>query len=65
MTVRTLAVRLGGIVVVVVAATACAWILFHLLRPELFRGPGNAGSKRHWPRCRIAGCSCCTANRRS
>ncbi|HEY6762213.1 MAG TPA: ABC transporter permease [Baekduia sp.] len=44
MTVRTLAARLGGIVVVVVAATACAWILFHVLRPELFRGPGNAGS---------------------
>ncbi|WCB93985.1 Dipeptide transport system permease protein DppB [Baekduia alba] len=45
---RRLAVRLGGIVVVVVLATACAWILFHLLRPELFRGRGDLGSLPHY-----------------
>jgi peptide/nickel transport system permease protein len=43
-----LAVRLCGIVVVVVVATACAWILFHLLRPELFRGRGDLGSLPHY-----------------
>ncbi|MCW2986066.1 MAG: transporter permease [Conexibacter sp.] len=35
---RRLATRAVGIAVVVVATTACAWILFHLLRPSLFRG---------------------------
>jgi len=46
--VRRLAVRLAGIAVVVVLATACAWILFHLLRPELFRGRGATGSLPHY-----------------
>jgi peptide/nickel transport system permease protein len=46
--VRRLAVRLGGIVVVVVLATACAWILFRVLRPELFRGRGDTGSLPHY-----------------
>jgi peptide/nickel transport system permease protein len=40
--VRRLAVRLGGLAVVVVLATACAWLLFHLLRPELFRGEDDS-----------------------
>ncbi len=35
---KHLAARLTGIVVVVVAATACAWIMFHVLRPQLFSG---------------------------
>ncbi len=35
---RRIAVRLGGIAVVVVAATATAWLLFHWLRPSLFAG---------------------------
>jgi peptide/nickel transport system permease protein len=36
--VRRLAARVVGVAVVVVATTACAWLLFHLLRPGLFRG---------------------------
>jgi peptide/nickel transport system permease protein len=36
--VKRLATWLIGIAVVVVAATACAWIMFHLLRPQLFSG---------------------------
>jgi peptide/nickel transport system permease protein len=36
--VKRLATRLMGIAVVVVAATACAWIMFHVLRPQLFSG---------------------------
>jgi peptide/nickel transport system permease protein len=36
--VKQLATRLMGIAVVVVAATACAWIMFHVLRPQLFSG---------------------------
>jgi peptide/nickel transport system permease protein len=40
--VRRLGVRLAGVVVVVVATTACAWLLFHVLRPELFRGSGQS-----------------------
>jgi peptide/nickel transport system permease protein len=36
--VKRLATRLMGIAVVVVAATACAWIMFHALRPQLFTG---------------------------
>ncbi len=35
---KRLATRLMGIAVVVVAATACAWLMFHLLRPQLFSG---------------------------
>ncbi|HEV7496257.1 ABC transporter permease [Baekduia sp.] len=35
---KRLATRLIGIAVVVVAATTCAWIMFHLLRPQLFKG---------------------------
>ncbi|MET0601043.1 MAG: hypothetical protein ABW167_03560 [Baekduia sp.] len=35
---KRLATRLMGIAVVVVAATACAWIMFHVLRPQLFSG---------------------------
>jgi peptide/nickel transport system permease protein len=46
--VRRLAVRLAGVAVVVVLATACAWVLFHLLRPELFRGRGDTGSLPHY-----------------
>jgi peptide/nickel transport system permease protein len=42
--VRRLAVRLAGVALVVVLATACAWILFHALRPELFQGRGDTGS---------------------
>jgi peptide/nickel transport system permease protein len=33
-----IAVRAAGIVAVVVAATATAWLLFHALRPSLFEG---------------------------
>lgn len=33
---RRIAGRLVGVAVVVVAATACAWVLFRVLRPELF-----------------------------
>ena len=40
-----MAVRLAGGIWVVVAATACAWLLFHLLRPELFAG--ETGSLPH------------------
>jgi peptide/nickel transport system permease protein len=36
--VKRLATRLIGIAFVVVAATACAWLMFHLLRPQLFNG---------------------------
>jgi peptide/nickel transport system permease protein len=36
--VRRLGTRIAGVAVVVVATTACAWLLFHALRPELFRG---------------------------
>jgi peptide/nickel transport system permease protein len=46
--VRRLALRLAGVVVVVVLATACAWVLFHVLRPELFRGRGDTGSLPHY-----------------
>ena len=35
---KRLATRLIGIAVVVVAATTCAWLMFHLLRPQLFSG---------------------------
>lgn len=42
---RRLPARLAGVAVVVVAATACAWLLFHLLRPGLF-----AGEDRSLPR---------------
>ena len=45
---RRLAVRLAGVAVVVVLATACAWVLFHLLRPELFRGRGDTGTLPHY-----------------
>jgi peptide/nickel transport system permease protein len=43
-----LLVRVLGVALVVVLATACAWILFHLLRPELFRGRGDMGSLPHY-----------------
>jgi peptide/nickel transport system permease protein len=46
--VRKLASRIGGIAVVTVLATACAYLLFHLLRPELFQGRGNIGSLPHY-----------------
>jgi peptide/nickel transport system permease protein len=46
--VRRLGARLAGVVLIVVLATACAWILFHVLRPELFRGPGDTGSLPHY-----------------
>jgi peptide/nickel transport system permease protein len=36
--VKRLAARLMGIAAVVVAATTCAWIMFHVLRPQLFSG---------------------------
>jgi peptide/nickel transport system permease protein len=36
--VKRFATRLMGIAVVVVAATTCAWLMFHLLRPQLFSG---------------------------
>jgi peptide/nickel transport system permease protein len=36
--VTRIAVRVLGIVVVVVSATATAWLLFHWLRPSLFQG---------------------------
>jgi peptide/nickel transport system permease protein len=36
--VRRIAVRAAGIAAVVVLTTACAWALFHLLRPNLFGG---------------------------
>lgn len=38
MSAARIAARAGGIVVVVVAATASAWLLFHVLRPSLFAG---------------------------
>jgi peptide/nickel transport system permease protein len=47
-TVRKLSFRLGGIAVVTVLATACAFVLFHILRPELFQGPGDIGSLPHY-----------------
>jgi peptide/nickel transport system permease protein len=40
--VRRLAARAVGVVVVVVAATAAAWLLFHLLRPNLFTGESGS-----------------------
>jgi peptide/nickel transport system permease protein len=46
--VRRLGVRLAGVAGVVVLATACAWLLFHVLRPELFRGRGDTGSLPHY-----------------
>jgi peptide/nickel transport system permease protein len=46
--VKRLAARVGGVAVVVVLATACAWILFHLLRPGLFQGRGDTGSLPHY-----------------
>jgi peptide/nickel transport system permease protein len=46
--VRRLGARLAGVVLIVVLATACAWILFHVLRPELFRGRGDTGSLPHY-----------------
>jgi peptide/nickel transport system permease protein len=45
---RRLGARLAGVALIVVLATACAWILFHLLRPELFRGRGDTGSLPHY-----------------
>lgn len=48
MSVRRLSFRLGGIAVVTVLATACAFVLFHILRPELFRGRGDIGSLPHY-----------------
>jgi peptide/nickel transport system permease protein len=46
--VRQLSVRLGGIVVVTILSTACAFVLFHVLRPELFQGRGDLGSLPHY-----------------
>jgi peptide/nickel transport system permease protein len=46
--VRRLGVRLAGVAGVVVLTTACAWLLFHVLRPELFRGRGDTGSLPHY-----------------
>jgi peptide/nickel transport system permease protein len=40
--VRRLAARAAGVALVVVLTTACAWVLFHLLRPSLFRGDGQS-----------------------
>jgi peptide/nickel transport system permease protein len=40
--VRRLASRVVGVAVVVVLTTACAWALFHLLRPNLFQGDGQS-----------------------
>jgi peptide/nickel transport system permease protein len=46
--VRKLSFRLGGIAGVTVLATACAFVLFHVLRPELFQGRGDIGSLPHY-----------------
>jgi peptide/nickel transport system permease protein len=46
--VKRLAARLAGVVVVVVLATTCAWILFRALRPELFAGRDDIGSLPHY-----------------
>jgi peptide/nickel transport system permease protein len=39
---RRLAVRVAGVAAVVVGATACAWLLVHLLRPDAFRSEDGA-----------------------
>jgi peptide/nickel transport system permease protein len=46
--VRKIGARLGGVVVVTVLSTACAFLLFHILRPELFQGRGDLGSLPHY-----------------
>jgi peptide/nickel transport system permease protein len=46
--VRKLSFRVAGIALVTVLATACAFVLFHVLRPELFRGRGELGSLPHY-----------------
>jgi peptide/nickel transport system permease protein len=43
-----MAVRVAGGIWVVVAATACAWLLFDLLRPELFAGQDGSLPSRLW-----------------
>lgn len=48
MSIRRVSFRLGGIAIVTVLATACAFVLFHVLRPELFRGRGDIGSLPHY-----------------
>lgn len=45
---RRLAARVAGIAVVVVLTTACAWVLFRLLRPALFAGREDIGSLPHY-----------------
>ena len=46
---RNLASRVVGIAVVVVLTTACAWALFHVLRPNLF-GPDDDSLPRYLER---------------
>jgi len=46
--VKRLATRAVGMVVVVVAATAAAWLLFHALRPNLFAGESGTLPSRLW-----------------
>jgi peptide/nickel transport system permease protein len=46
--VRRLAGRAAGIAVVVVAATTCAWLLLHLLRPGLFAGETGSTAWQLW-----------------
>jgi peptide/nickel transport system permease protein len=46
--VKHVAVRLAGGVWVVVAATACAWLLFRLLRPELFADASGSLPQQFW-----------------
>jgi peptide/nickel transport system permease protein len=46
--VKRLAARVAGLAWVVVSATACAWLLFHLLRPNLFAGEHGPLLSRLW-----------------